>query len=156
MNRTKARLKRLKQPKYLVGAIFGFLYLYFYFFQFLFARGRPGTDAMGSASQIVESVGSIILLGLIVGAWIFPQQRAALVFTEAEIAFLFPAPINRRAGSHTAATGSALSRNLFTASLARSAELTESTTELMTSRTTTAVQGTNPGSTLQGRGRQPQ
>ena len=35
VNRTKARLKRLKQPKYLVGALFGLLYLYGYFFRFL-------------------------------------------------------------------------------------------------------------------------
>ena len=33
-------------------------------------------------------------------AWIIPHQRAALTFTEAEVAFLFPAPISRRALIH--------------------------------------------------------
>ena len=33
-------------------------------------------------------------------AWIIPHQRAALTFTEAEVAFLFPAPISRRGLIH--------------------------------------------------------
>src|SRR6185436_8218260 len=40
-------------------------------------------------------IGAIILFLLVVSAWIFPHARAALVFTEAEIAFLFPAPVSR-------------------------------------------------------------
>jgi len=100
VNRTRARLKRLKQPKYLVGAIFGLIYLYGYFFQFLFARGRPGREFLGGASGIIESIGAVILCVLVVSAWIFPHERAALVFSEAEIAFLFPAPVTRRALIH--------------------------------------------------------
>jgi ABC-2 type transport system permease protein len=100
VNRTRARLKRLKQPKYLIGAIFGLIYFYAYFFQFLFAWGRPGNDALGGTSEVMESIGAVILFTLILGAWIFPQDRAALVFSEAEIAFLFPAPVSRRALIH--------------------------------------------------------
>ncbi len=40
-NRLVRRFKRLKQPKYLVGAIVGGLYFYFYFFRYLF-RGFSG------------------------------------------------------------------------------------------------------------------
>ena len=43
-NRTVMRIKRLKQPKYLVGGIVGGLYFYWYFFRVLFAapgRGQP-------------------------------------------------------------------------------------------------------------------
>ena len=32
-NRLVSRFKRLKQPKYLIGAIVGGLYFYFYFFR---------------------------------------------------------------------------------------------------------------------------
>ena len=99
-NRTKARLKRLKQPKYLIGAIFGLLYLYGYFFQFLFARGRTSQDLFANAGDLFSSIGSVILFVLALSAWIFPHERAALVFLEAEIAFLFPAPISRRALVH--------------------------------------------------------
>ena len=35
-NRLVTRFKRLKQPKYLFGAIVGGLYFYFYFFRYLF------------------------------------------------------------------------------------------------------------------------
>ena len=35
-NRLVTRFKRLKQPKYLFGAIVGGLYVYFYFFHYLF------------------------------------------------------------------------------------------------------------------------
>lgn len=100
VNRTRARLKRLKQPKYLIGGIFGLIYLYSYFFQFLFARGRPGNDALGGASEIIGSIGAVILFVMVMGAWIFPQDRAALIFSEAEISFLFPAPVSRRALIH--------------------------------------------------------
>ena len=35
-NRLVSRFKRLKQPKYLVGAIVGGLYFYWYFFRAIF------------------------------------------------------------------------------------------------------------------------
>ena len=100
VNRMKSRLKRLKQPKYLIGAIFGLLYLWGYFFQFLFSSGRSGNYVLEGAGSIIENLGAMILFMLAVGAWIFPHQRAALVFSEAEIAFLFPAPVSRRALIH--------------------------------------------------------
>jgi hypothetical protein len=103
-NRLLTRLKRLKQPKYLIGAIVGGLYFYFYFFNYVF-KPRPGATLALSAPSaealaIYESIGALILLVLILGAWIFPNQRAALTFTEAEIAFLFPAPVSRRGLIH--------------------------------------------------------
>ena len=36
----------------------------------------------------------------VVLAWVLPHQRAALAFTEAEVAFLFPAPVTRRTLIH--------------------------------------------------------
>lgn len=101
-NRLVARLKRLKQPKYLAGAIAGGLYFYFYFFRWLFPhRGQYGSSANGFLASpdnlpLYESLGALILLGILVLAWVIPHQRAALTFTEAEIAFLFPAPVTRR------------------------------------------------------------
>jgi putative ABC exporter len=103
-NRTLLRLKRLKQPKYLVGGIVGALYFYFYFFRYLF--GLPGRrPAFGLASTpelslVYESIGAAIFLIAVLLAWVLPHQRAALAFTEAEVAFLFPAPITRRGLIH--------------------------------------------------------
>ena len=102
-NQLVRRIKRLKQPKYLVGAIVGGLYFYFYFFRFLFTpRGRSAAGASGFAVDplFFESIGALILFGIVLLAWVIPHKRAALMFTEAEVAFLFPAPISRRGLIH--------------------------------------------------------
>ena len=103
-NRTLQRFRRLKQPKYLIGAIFGAAYFYFYFFRFLLRPIRPGQPTgpggMGEWSAdlplLLESLGAVALFTFVVLGWVLPQERAALVFTEAEVAFLFPAPVSRR------------------------------------------------------------
>lgn len=97
VNRSRSRLRRLKQPKYLIGALFGGLYFAAYLFQFLWfgdRRGAPGRLTMDDS--LVAAIGVAALLIMMASAWIFPHARAALVFSEAEIAFLFPAPISRR------------------------------------------------------------
>jgi ABC-2 type transport system permease protein len=103
-NRTVMRIKRLKQPKYLIGGIVGGLYFYWYFFRTLFGVPRRGQAVRLLASPenlaLYESVGALILLTILLLAWIIPHQRAALTFTEAEVAFLFPAPISRRGLIH--------------------------------------------------------
>jgi hypothetical protein len=108
-NRLTMRFKRLKQPKYLFGAIVGGLYMYWYFGRFLFGIGRRGqwgatttTSAPTLATDplLNESLGALILFVIIFLAWIIPHKRAALTFTEAEVAFLFPAPVSRRGLIH--------------------------------------------------------
>src|SRR5437660_6647221 len=103
-NRLSVRLKRLKQPKYLLGGIVGGLYFYFYFFRHLFRVHGSRAVATGATSAqdlaLYESLGALILLIVVVLAWIVPHQRAALAFTEAEVAFLFPAPVSRRGLIH--------------------------------------------------------
>ena len=103
-NRTVMRLKRLKQPKYLIGGIVGGLYFYWYFFRtFLGTPGGPQpVPLLASAGNLAlfESLGALIMLIILLLAWIIPHQRVALTFTEAEVAFLFPAPISRRGLIH--------------------------------------------------------
>jgi hypothetical protein len=99
------RVKRLKKPKYLVSAIFGALYFYFYFFRYLFGIGKPhrGLGSIAVTAQdlaLYQSLGALVLLGFVLSGWLFPHQRAALAFTEAEVAFLFPAPVTRRGLIH--------------------------------------------------------
>jgi hypothetical protein len=103
-NRLAMRFKRLKQPKYLFGAIVGGLYFYFYFFRYVFGI-RGGRRALASAATpenlvFFESLGALIFLTVILIAWFLPNQRTALTFTEAEVAFLFPAPVSRRGLIH--------------------------------------------------------
>ncbi len=91
------RLRRLRQPKYLLGAILGAAYFYFYFGRFLAVSRMPWGAGNGPASPHGLEIGAAILfVATIVLSWILPASRAAIGFTEAEIAFLFPAPITRR------------------------------------------------------------
>ena len=103
-NRLVMRIKRLRQPKYLLGAVVGGLYFYWYFFRTLFGTRVSGHAFAPFASPdhqaLFESIGALILLVIVLLAWIIPHQRAALNFTEAEVAFLFPAPISRRTLIH--------------------------------------------------------
>src|ERR1035437_10301960 len=103
-NRTVMRIKRLKQPKYLVGGIVGGLYFYWYFYRTLFGAPTRGQTITLLASPenlaLYESIGALILLTILLLAWVIPHERAALTFTEAEVAFLFPAPISRRGLIH--------------------------------------------------------
>ena len=44
-NRLEARIRRLRQPKYLVGAIVGGIYFYFYLFRGIARGGRHASAA---------------------------------------------------------------------------------------------------------------
>jgi ABC-2 type transport system permease protein len=104
-NRLLRRLKRLKQPKYLVGGIVGGLYCYFYFFRFLFSGGPRGSTVTPFATTpenavLIEAGAAVLLLLMVLLQWVLPHERASLAFSEAEVAFLFPAPISRRGLIH--------------------------------------------------------
>ncbi|MDB6168136.1 MAG: putative transporter, permease protein [Verrucomicrobia bacterium] len=96
-----SRLRRLKQPKYLVGAIVGAGYFYMMFFR-RSRFDRAGAHAAAAAVVPVDllpaviSIGAVVLLIFVALAWLVPDQRAGIAFSEAEIAFLFPAPLRRR------------------------------------------------------------
>jgi hypothetical protein len=103
-NRLVSRFKRLKQPKYLIGALVGGFYFYGYFYRYLFQGlgGRPAVNLAGSSEHrlLFELVGALALFVIVLLAWLIPHERAALTFTEAEVAFLFPAPVSRRTLIH--------------------------------------------------------
>lgn len=96
------RFRRLKQPKYLFGAIAGAAYFYLVFFRRVLGgspRGLNGPAAAGMPADLAPylvSFGALALFIIILLAWIIPSGRAALQFTEPEVAFLFPAPVTRR------------------------------------------------------------
>jgi hypothetical protein len=60
------------------------------------------------------SVAALCLLIFLLLCWVWPRERASLRFSEAEIAFLFPAPVRRRTLIHFQLLG-AQGRILFTA-----------------------------------------
>jgi ABC-2 type transport system permease protein len=112
-NWLRVRLRRLRQPKYLFGAIVGCAYFYLFFFR-PFGGGRRGPHHPAAAEAVaavsgslpvdllpmVTAFGTLALFSFLTMMWVVPAQRAALGFSEAEIAFLFPAPVTRRALVH--------------------------------------------------------
>ena len=112
-----ARFARLRQPKYLIGGIVGAAYLYYFFIRRIFAvraAGAAPLEQLANLAAVFAACGVAALLVTVVLCWILPRDRAALNFSEAEIAFLFPAPLSRKSLVHYRLVSSAL-RLLFTA-----------------------------------------
>ncbi|GAB1594950.1 putative ABC exporter domain-containing protein [Lysobacter claricitrinus] len=97
-NRVRQRIRRLKQPKYLIGAIAGIAYFYGVVFRHMIGPNAHNARFMIMPPGSAEVLGALAALGTLIfmlSAWIFASDRAALRFNEAEAAFLFPAPISR-------------------------------------------------------------
>ena len=96
-NRLLQRVRRLREPRYLIGAIAGAAYFWFFFFRrahntnVAFVRMR---DPLFH-TVLVDFASAVVLL-MMIGAWALPADSGGLEFSEAEIAFLFPAPLRRR------------------------------------------------------------
>lgn len=111
-NWLRVRLRRLRQPKYFAGAVAFAVYFWFFFYRPVtqgVRPGRPDAAALQAAGlglpaldwiAVGFAVGALILLGILVLMWVVPTKPATLGFSEAEIAFLFPAPITRPALVH--------------------------------------------------------
>jgi hypothetical protein len=104
-NRMRVRLRRLREPRYLIGAIVGVAYIYFSFFARFRVSGRssrrrPRTtdwpESMVPVIALLPSLGGVALLVVAAAAWLVPVDSGLLQFSDAELQFLFPAPVSRR------------------------------------------------------------
>jgi hypothetical protein len=106
-NRLRLRLKRLREPRYLLGGIVGAAYLYFSIFGRFRAqsagaarrraRGAPATAVSTAAiAASGPAFAGLALMILTAVAWILPFDSGLLEFSNAETQFLFPAPVSRR------------------------------------------------------------
>lgn len=102
-NRVRARLRRLREPRYLIGAIAGIAYFYFAIFA---PRGRRGGARAGrtaptdfpAAFQVTgTSLAGLFVMVNAILPWLFSANSKLLQFSEAEKDFLFAAPVTRRA-----------------------------------------------------------
>jgi ABC-2 type transport system permease protein len=93
-NRIVYRLRRLRDPRYLIGAIAGFGYLWLMFFRN--TRGAHGKQVVLLTGDLIADFMGVVILALMILAWALPSDSGGLQFSEAEIAFLFPAPLRRR------------------------------------------------------------
>jgi hypothetical protein len=102
-NAARKKLGRLREPRYMVGFLVGAAY-----FAMLFMR--PGrADRPPAPPGLPRHLGEILLLAgaaaLAAAAlltWLFRKGQPSLGLSEAEIQFLFPAPVSRRALLHYA------------------------------------------------------
>jgi ABC-2 type transport system permease protein len=101
------RIRRLRQPKYLLGACVAVAYFYYFFFRRLRLAGGPSGFGTPQAADVGLLTTDLICAALclmaiirVAYAWIAPAEKPGLNFTEAEIAFLFPAPISRKTLIH--------------------------------------------------------
>ena len=105
-NRVRVRLRRLREPKYLIGAIVGVAYFYFTIFARMWGRNAstsprrnrslpPGVsfEALRASGPAVVGMALLVLMPL---AWLIPSDSGLLEFTEPEVQFLFVAPVSRR------------------------------------------------------------
>ena len=100
-NRARVRLRRLKQPRYMIGMIVGLAYFWMVFGLPRAVSSRRTAPAPSSVStglqSPVELAGAAFLFLLCASAWIpAGRKRPALYFTQADVQFLFPAPVTRK------------------------------------------------------------
>ncbi len=102
LNMVRVRLRRLREPKYLLGASIALAYFSFVLIGPLRTRAarearRAATDASDlapeTAALVFTSMATFFLLGAFLVLWLWRRARTSLAFTEAEIAFLFPGPV---------------------------------------------------------------
>ena len=118
-NAVAQRVRRLRQPRYLMATLLGLAYFYFLFFRRSSFQGAgPGAPVapVNIGLLVGVSMAAVIMTGRIMYSWIFSADRAALSFTEAEVAFLFQAPVQRRVLVHYKLLKSQI-RILFSAAL---------------------------------------
>ena len=94
-NRTRARFKRLKQPRYAAAFVLGALYIWTFLL-----RPQNGPTSSTSAAALLgttaEMLAAVGILVLVASAWLSTGARQALAYTPAEINFLFTGPLTRR------------------------------------------------------------
>ncbi|HEY8207436.1 MAG TPA: putative ABC exporter domain-containing protein [Myxococcaceae bacterium] len=97
----RAQVKRLKNPRYLVAAAAGVFYFYTIFLRRL-SRGpyESGEHPSPGAMALIEAGITVSAVLAVVTTWIFGGSRGLLTFTEAEVQYLFPAPLTRRSILH--------------------------------------------------------
>ena len=94
-NRIVRQIAHVRNPRYAIALLAGIAYL------FVLTRNSRGGPAPGSVGFAWAQ--SFVVFGLVLiiaWAWIYANDRRALAFTPAEVAFLFPAPVSRRTLIH--------------------------------------------------------
>ncbi|HWS72702.1 MAG TPA: putative ABC exporter domain-containing protein, partial [Thermoanaerobaculia bacterium] len=95
-NRIVVRIKRLRNPRYLVSTIVGLGYFWFMFLR----RSHVSISKLAATGgfhvgELGRDVASLAIFALLLFVWALPQQSGGVELSEAEIGFLFTAPLSR-------------------------------------------------------------
>jgi len=91
-NQVRARVARLRDPRYAVAMLLGLGYLWFLYIRP--STGRPsGLSLDGAVGGTLLPLGTLLLVAW---TWLFGADRGALAFSQAEVTMLFTAPVTRR------------------------------------------------------------
>ena len=97
-NRIAVRLRRIRQPRYLIATLLGSSYFFFIIAGQFTRSDGPGMLRAIARARDSAAVGATIFLFIAAAiAWIWPTSgRAAMTFTRSEVQYLFTAPVTRR------------------------------------------------------------
>ena len=91
-NRLASQVKRLRNPRYAIALLLGVGYFWLILLRPA-VQPDQATPLRWSNTQTLAALGILLLL---LGPWVFKNERLALAFTPAEVHFLFSAPVTRR------------------------------------------------------------
>jgi ABC-2 type transport system permease protein len=95
-NRITLFFKRLRNPRYLVSTIAAIAYFYTFVGRRAFHGGATVKLGMAVANPIVANVCAALLFIVMTIVWAWPSATGGIVFSEAEVQFLFTAPLTKR------------------------------------------------------------
>jgi hypothetical protein len=97
-NRVLSRVRRLREPKYAIGAIVGVAYLYVWLVRpvRLGSQAGRGVGLPPSVIAPLQSVAIFFLWLIVLSRWFLPVSRQPLQLSASERDFLLPAPLARR------------------------------------------------------------
>lgn len=92
-NRVRRTLRQARSPRYAIAMLVGIAYFVFVFRPWRHRQAPLGTLLTADYALLFASVGLALLVGW---WWLFSDEKDALVFSQAEVGFLFPGPLGRR------------------------------------------------------------
>lgn len=111
VNRVKVRLRRLREPRYAIGLILGLAYMGMVVVRPILTkraplRGAPASPGLPLDAEALRSTFALFAAYAVTAIaalnWIFRRASPALPLSEADVQFLFPAPLPKRSVKHFA------------------------------------------------------
>lgn len=98
-NRLVSAARRLRRPRYFISFLVGAAYFYAFALRHWIDSLRSTRESGGRLPALdqMELIAALLLTAVVVLAWCRPSPPSAVAFSEAEVHFLFPAPLARPA-----------------------------------------------------------